>query len=199
MTVLIDGKLEDPLIKDKKVSLLGWVICGQRISMGMTDEVVMLKGKRLLVTVPGVRAFTVGLGSLVKGAQDWDDFGEGQSSVLQGRCQLMFAPEVRPVMDENLFEVEFRNDLMDSPLADDWKVVMVVVTVTVDDRTNDWVRVRVKLMRAMAMVVIDWQVGNGGKRMTQQWDCPETDYADADAEEWIKDEWIKDEWIKDKE
>ncbi|CAH7687768.1 hypothetical protein PPACK8108_LOCUS22604 [Phakopsora pachyrhizi] len=34
MTVLIDGKLEDPLNKDKKVSLLGGVICGQRISMG---------------------------------------------------------------------------------------------------------------------------------------------------------------------
>ncbi|CAH7677164.1 hypothetical protein BY996DRAFT_6598392 [Phakopsora pachyrhizi] len=34
MTVLIDGKLEDPLIKDKKVSLLGRVICGQKISMG---------------------------------------------------------------------------------------------------------------------------------------------------------------------
>ncbi|KAI8447732.1 hypothetical protein BY996DRAFT_6604814 [Phakopsora pachyrhizi] len=34
MTVLIDGKLEDPLIKDKKVSLLGGVICGQKISMG---------------------------------------------------------------------------------------------------------------------------------------------------------------------
>ncbi|KAI8453608.1 hypothetical protein BY996DRAFT_6592561 [Phakopsora pachyrhizi] len=34
MTVLIDVKLEDPLIKDKKVSLLGGVICGQKISMG---------------------------------------------------------------------------------------------------------------------------------------------------------------------
>ncbi|KAI8449403.1 hypothetical protein BY996DRAFT_6565870 [Phakopsora pachyrhizi] len=145
---------------------LAWSISGWR----MTDEVVMLKGKRLLVTVPG---------GPYNWLLDWNDFGEGQSSVLQGR----------PVRDENLFEVEFRNDLMDSPLADDWndgveltvRVVMVVVTVTVDDRTNDWVRVRVKLMRAMAMVVIDWQVGNGGKRMTQQWDCPETDYADADA------------------
>ncbi|CAH7678560.1 hypothetical protein PPACK8108_LOCUS13085 [Phakopsora pachyrhizi] len=88
----------------------------------MTDEVVMLKEKRLLVTVTG----------------DWNDFGEQQSSVLQGR-------------DKNLFEVEFRNDLMDSPLAVDWKVLMVVVAVRVDDRTNDWV----KLMRAMAMVVID--------------------------------------------
>ncbi|CAH7690818.1 hypothetical protein PPACK8108_LOCUS26278 [Phakopsora pachyrhizi] len=38
MTVLIDGKLEDPLIKDKKVSLLGWVICGQKISMGSVSE-----------------------------------------------------------------------------------------------------------------------------------------------------------------
>ncbi|KAI8447036.1 hypothetical protein BY996DRAFT_6568211 [Phakopsora pachyrhizi] len=37
MTVLIDGKLEDPLIKDKKVSLLGGVICGQKISMGLRD------------------------------------------------------------------------------------------------------------------------------------------------------------------
>ncbi|CAH7683132.1 hypothetical protein PPACK8108_LOCUS16466 [Phakopsora pachyrhizi] len=98
---------------------LAWSISGWR----MTDEVVMLKGKRLLVTVTG-------------GAQDWNDFG-----------------------DENLFEVEFRNDLIDSPLAVDWKVLMVVVAVRVDDRTNDWVqvrvRVRVKLMRAMAMVVID--------------------------------------------
>ncbi|CAH7690220.1 hypothetical protein PPACK8108_LOCUS25503 [Phakopsora pachyrhizi] len=34
MTILIDGKLEDPLIKDKNVSLLGRVICGQKISMG---------------------------------------------------------------------------------------------------------------------------------------------------------------------
>ncbi|CAH7684981.1 hypothetical protein BY996DRAFT_6557079 [Phakopsora pachyrhizi] len=34
MTVLIDVKLEDPLIKDKRVSLLGGVICGQKISMG---------------------------------------------------------------------------------------------------------------------------------------------------------------------
>ncbi|CAH7684743.1 hypothetical protein PPACK8108_LOCUS19165 [Phakopsora pachyrhizi] len=44
MTVLIDVKLEDPLIKDKKVVpdgdqfqrvvLLGGVICGQKISMG---------------------------------------------------------------------------------------------------------------------------------------------------------------------
>ncbi|CAH7667041.1 hypothetical protein PPACK8108_LOCUS1416 [Phakopsora pachyrhizi] len=95
---------------------LAWSISGWR----MTDEVVMLKGKRLLVTVTG----------------DWNDFG-----------------------DENLFEVEFRNDLIDSPLAVDWKVLMVVVAVRVDDRTNDWVqvrvRVRVKLMRAMAMVVID--------------------------------------------
>ncbi|CAH7667042.1 hypothetical protein PPACK8108_LOCUS1417 [Phakopsora pachyrhizi] len=69
----------------------------------MTDEVVMLKWKRLLVTVPG----------------DWNDFGEQQSSVLQGR-------------DENLFEVEFRNDLMDSPPAVDWKVLMVVVAVMVE-------------------------------------------------------------------
>ncbi|CAH7671525.1 hypothetical protein PPACK8108_LOCUS6305 [Phakopsora pachyrhizi] len=38
MTVLIDGKLEDPLNKDKKVSLLGGVICGQRISMGSVSE-----------------------------------------------------------------------------------------------------------------------------------------------------------------
>ncbi|KAI8457642.1 hypothetical protein BY996DRAFT_6531208 [Phakopsora pachyrhizi] len=38
MTVLIDGKLEDPLIKDKKVSLLGGVICGQKISMGSVSE-----------------------------------------------------------------------------------------------------------------------------------------------------------------
>ncbi|CAH7667040.1 hypothetical protein PPACK8108_LOCUS1415 [Phakopsora pachyrhizi] len=88
----------------------------------MTDEVIMLKGKRLLVTVTG----------------DWNDFG-----------------------DENLFEVEFRNDLIDSPLALTVRVLMVVVAVRVDDRTNDWVqvrvrvRVRVKLMRAMAMVVID--------------------------------------------
>ncbi|CAH7666120.1 hypothetical protein PPACK8108_LOCUS441 [Phakopsora pachyrhizi] len=45
MTVLIDVKLEDPLIKDKKVVpdedqfqrgvLLGGVICGQKISMGL--------------------------------------------------------------------------------------------------------------------------------------------------------------------
>ncbi|CAH7668805.1 hypothetical protein PPACK8108_LOCUS3361 [Phakopsora pachyrhizi] len=38
MTVLIDGKLENPLIKDKKVSLLGGVICGQKISMGSVSE-----------------------------------------------------------------------------------------------------------------------------------------------------------------
>ncbi|CAH7686057.1 hypothetical protein PPACK8108_LOCUS20659 [Phakopsora pachyrhizi] len=38
MTVLIDGKLEDPLIKDKKVSLLGGVICGQKISMESVSE-----------------------------------------------------------------------------------------------------------------------------------------------------------------
>ncbi|KAI8443363.1 hypothetical protein BY996DRAFT_6500931 [Phakopsora pachyrhizi] len=38
MTVLIDGKLEDPLNKDKKVSLLGGVICVQRISMGSVSE-----------------------------------------------------------------------------------------------------------------------------------------------------------------
>ncbi|CAH7671038.1 hypothetical protein PPACK8108_LOCUS5789, partial [Phakopsora pachyrhizi] len=38
MTILIDGKLEDPLIKDKKVSLLGGVICGQKISMGSVSE-----------------------------------------------------------------------------------------------------------------------------------------------------------------
>ncbi|CAH7686952.1 hypothetical protein PPACK8108_LOCUS21666 [Phakopsora pachyrhizi] len=38
MTVLIDGKLEDPLIKGKKVSLLGGVICGQKISMGSVSE-----------------------------------------------------------------------------------------------------------------------------------------------------------------
>ncbi|KAI8446169.1 hypothetical protein BY996DRAFT_8399715 [Phakopsora pachyrhizi] len=38
MTVLIDGKLEDPLIKDKKVSLLGGVICGQKISMEKKDR-----------------------------------------------------------------------------------------------------------------------------------------------------------------
>ncbi|CAH7669961.1 hypothetical protein PPACK8108_LOCUS4625 [Phakopsora pachyrhizi] len=38
MTVLIDDKLEDPLIKDKKVSLLGRVICGQKISMGSVSE-----------------------------------------------------------------------------------------------------------------------------------------------------------------
>ncbi|CAH7668288.1 hypothetical protein PPACK8108_LOCUS2771 [Phakopsora pachyrhizi] len=66
-----------------------------------------------------------------------------------------YREEVRPYRDENLFEVEFRNDLMDSPPAVDWKVMMVVVAVTVDDRTNDWVRVRVKLMKAIAMVVID--------------------------------------------
>ncbi|CAH7670687.1 hypothetical protein PPACK8108_LOCUS5408 [Phakopsora pachyrhizi] len=89
-------------------------------------------------------------GSMVKGAQVRNDFGEGRSSVLQGR-------------DENLFEVEFRNDLMDSPPAVDWKsaltvrVLMVVVAVRVDDRTNDWV----KLMRAMAMVIDRYQC----------WDC----------------------------
>ncbi|KAI8446906.1 hypothetical protein BY996DRAFT_6479643 [Phakopsora pachyrhizi] len=38
MTVLIDVKLEDPLIKDKRVSLLGGVICGQKISMGSVIE-----------------------------------------------------------------------------------------------------------------------------------------------------------------
>ncbi|CAH7666085.1 hypothetical protein PPACK8108_LOCUS406 [Phakopsora pachyrhizi] len=38
MTVLIDVKLEDPLIKDKRVSLLGGVICGQKISMGSNEE-----------------------------------------------------------------------------------------------------------------------------------------------------------------
>ncbi|CAH7682392.1 hypothetical protein PPACK8108_LOCUS15294 [Phakopsora pachyrhizi] len=88
---------------------LAWSISGWR----MTDEVVMLKEKRLLVTVTG-------------GAQDWNDFGEQQSSVLQGR-------------DENLFEVELRNDLMDSPPAVGWesdltvRVLMVVVAVRVDE------------------------------------------------------------------
>ncbi|KAI8455513.1 hypothetical protein BY996DRAFT_6456629 [Phakopsora pachyrhizi] len=62
-----------------------------------------------------------------------------------------YKEEVRPVRDENLFEVEFRNDLMDSPPAVDWKLLMVVVSVRVDDRTNDWV----KLMRAMEIAVID--------------------------------------------
>ncbi|KAI8455672.1 hypothetical protein BY996DRAFT_6436704 [Phakopsora pachyrhizi] len=38
MTILIDVKLEDPLIKDKKVSLLGGVICGHKISMGSVSE-----------------------------------------------------------------------------------------------------------------------------------------------------------------
>ncbi|CAH7673504.1 hypothetical protein PPACK8108_LOCUS8366 [Phakopsora pachyrhizi] len=38
MTVLIDDKLEDPLIKDKKVSLLGGAIFGQKISMGSVSE-----------------------------------------------------------------------------------------------------------------------------------------------------------------
>ncbi|CAH7687152.1 hypothetical protein PPACK8108_LOCUS21894 [Phakopsora pachyrhizi] len=38
MTVLIDVKLEDPLIKDKKVSLLGGMICGQKISMGSVNK-----------------------------------------------------------------------------------------------------------------------------------------------------------------
>ncbi|CAH7673315.1 hypothetical protein BY996DRAFT_6451989 [Phakopsora pachyrhizi] len=38
MTVLIDVKLEDPLIKDKKVSLLGGMTCGQKISMGSVSE-----------------------------------------------------------------------------------------------------------------------------------------------------------------
>ncbi|CAH7690656.1 hypothetical protein PPACK8108_LOCUS26071 [Phakopsora pachyrhizi] len=96
---------------------LAWSISGWR----MTDEVVMLKEKRLLVTVTG-------------GAQDWNDFGEQQSSVLQGR-------------DENLFEVELRNDLMDSPPAVGWesdltvRVLMVVVAV--------------RLIKAMTMVVID--------------------------------------------
>ncbi|CAH7670921.1 hypothetical protein PPACK8108_LOCUS5668 [Phakopsora pachyrhizi] len=69
-----------------------------------------------------------------------------RGSLVKG-AQVMLLEE----RDENLFEVDFRNDLMDSPLTIDWKVVMVVVAVTVDDRTNDWV----KLMRAMAMVVID--------------------------------------------
>ncbi|CAH7690654.1 hypothetical protein PPACK8108_LOCUS26068 [Phakopsora pachyrhizi] len=65
---------------------------------------------------------------------DWNDFGEQQSSVLQGR-------------DENLFEVELRNDLMDSPPAVGWesdltvRVLMVVVAV--------------RLIKAMTMVVID--------------------------------------------
>ncbi|KAI8455886.1 hypothetical protein BY996DRAFT_6542337 [Phakopsora pachyrhizi] len=44
-----------------------------------------------------------------------------------------YREEVRPYRDENLFEVEFRNDLMDSRLAVDWKVMMVVVAVTVDE------------------------------------------------------------------
>ncbi|CAH7689285.1 hypothetical protein BY996DRAFT_6492058 [Phakopsora pachyrhizi] len=61
----------------------------------------------------------------------------------------MLGLEVRPYRDENLFEVEFRNDLMDSPPAVDWKVMLVVVAVTVR------MRVRVKLMKAIAMVVID--------------------------------------------
>ncbi|CAH7684650.1 hypothetical protein PPACK8108_LOCUS18998 [Phakopsora pachyrhizi] len=45
----------------------------------------------------------------------------------------MLGLEVRPYRDENLFEVEFRNDLMDSPPAVDWKVMLVVVAVTVDE------------------------------------------------------------------
>ncbi|CAH7666650.1 hypothetical protein PPACK8108_LOCUS999 [Phakopsora pachyrhizi] len=103
---------------------LAWSISGW-----MTDEVVMLKGKRLFVTVPGG----------ISGQGYWNDNHQ------------FYKEEVRPVRDENLIEVEFRNDLMDSPPAVDWKVVIVVVAVTVDDRTNDWL----KLMRAMGMVVID--------------------------------------------
>ncbi|CAH7686824.1 hypothetical protein PPACK8108_LOCUS21524 [Phakopsora pachyrhizi] len=45
MTVLIDGKLENPLIKDKKVSLLGGVICGQKVSMGSVSEGSSCSGK----------------------------------------------------------------------------------------------------------------------------------------------------------
>ncbi|CAH7667886.1 hypothetical protein PPACK8108_LOCUS2326 [Phakopsora pachyrhizi] len=113
----------------------------------MTDEVVMLKGKWLLGLDGWSMVHRIGClsdelrGSLVKGAQDWNDFEEGRSLVLQGR-------------DENLFEVEFRNDLMDSPPAMTGPMtgcgcgcgnLLRVVRV----------RVRVKLMRAMAMVVID--------------------------------------------
>ncbi|CAH7673410.1 hypothetical protein PPACK8108_LOCUS8264 [Phakopsora pachyrhizi] len=104
---------------DLALSISGW---------RMTDEVFMLKGGQ------GLYGWSRGhRGSLVKGAQDCNDFGEGQSSVLQRRCQLMLGLEVRPYRDENLFEVEFRNDLMDSPPAVDWKVMLVVVAVTVDE------------------------------------------------------------------
>ncbi|CAH7667045.1 hypothetical protein PPACK8108_LOCUS1420 [Phakopsora pachyrhizi] len=82
---------------------------------------------------------------------DWNDFGEQQSSVLQGR-------------DENLFEVEFRNDLMDSPPAVDRKsaltvrVLMVVVAVMVDDRTDYWVDEEEIISQSKA----DEGNGNGG-------------------------------------
>ncbi|CAH7670127.1 hypothetical protein PPACK8108_LOCUS4815 [Phakopsora pachyrhizi] len=49
----------------------------------------------------------------------------------------MLGLEVRPYRDENLFEVEFRNDLMDSPPAVDWKVMMVVVAVTIEVEVDE--------------------------------------------------------------
>ncbi|CAH7684783.1 hypothetical protein PPACK8108_LOCUS19209 [Phakopsora pachyrhizi] len=128
----------------------------------MTDEVVMLKGKRLFVTVPGgISGQGIGMTII--------------SSTWKVSREIVFVPEqlvigtvgvfdlvlrLPPLRlkqlvesgDVNIFEVDFRNDLMDSPPAVDWKAVMVVVAVTVDDRTNDWV----KLMRAMVIVVIDW-------------------------------------------
>ncbi|KAI8443810.1 hypothetical protein BY996DRAFT_6534645 [Phakopsora pachyrhizi] len=139
---------------------LAWSISGWR----MTDEVVMLKGKWLLVTVTGVRALRLG-------PQDWNDFEEGQSSVLQGR-------------DENLFKVEFKNDLMDSPPAVDWKVVMVVVAVTVDDRTNDWLRwwLWYSVEGDEEEIISQSKCEAYVKRLTQRWDCAESDYADADAD-----------------
>ncbi|CAH7689250.1 hypothetical protein PPACK8108_LOCUS24284 [Phakopsora pachyrhizi] len=125
--------------------------------------------KQLLVTVLGVRAFTVGLGVI------GDLWSRALSSTGKVSREIVFAPEQlvigtpgfkvpaietlaigrimvmfminwfsvqvstdvglrgQPYRDENLFEVEFRNDLMDSPPAVDWKSAGGEVEVEVDE------------------------------------------------------------------
>ncbi|KAI8449636.1 hypothetical protein BY996DRAFT_6487372 [Phakopsora pachyrhizi] len=74
MTVLIYGKLEDPLIKDKKVSLLGGVICGQKISMDRDRCGKLPKAER------------AGLGRISQGRRLEALCGDGSGSdILQGQ------------------------------------------------------------------------------------------------------------------
>ncbi|CAH7683204.1 hypothetical protein PPACK8108_LOCUS16599 [Phakopsora pachyrhizi] len=95
---------------------LAWSISGWR----MTDELFMLKGGQGLYFWSGF--YRIGClsdelrGSLVKGAQvifmiNW----------FSVQVSTDVGLEVTPVRDENLFEVELRNDLMDSPPAVGWE------------------------------------------------------------------------------